>query len=323
MSVFRMNNAILRSCAMYSAIHLRNCKNSTGIFPAPVYFLQKCYQTSSTRDVSNLIDINLNEDFDFESESPYSNFDFESISDGDAEKLRAFKVLQLEVDLMRQQGEKVPIHLNGKRWKDLLNTPSECRPKYLQNLWMIEMKVKHEKEEAKKRYEVYLELKAKKKEAGPKRATTSSPIEYSLTGTSLFHRVYETTIHRFYHYKLLQAEWFGPKVIVDCSYESYMNPRNLNYCVKQMIAMWTENRENYNPYDIVFCNVDKEGTLWHKFFQRMSAIDDIDCPVHFTNKHYLDIFPRNKLVYLTPDSLETLHEFNPDDIYIIGKGLVL
>lgn len=321
MSVVRMNNFV-RSCLLCSAIRLRNCKNRISIFPTSVHFFPKRYQ-SLTRDISDSINANLNEDFDYDTESPYSNIDFEAISNGDANKLKVLKMLQLEIDLMRQQGEKVPIRLNTKRWVELLDLSKEDRVSYLKHLWLVEIKTKHIKEKAKKRSESYLEFKAKQAEVSPIFVTTSSPMEYSLTKTSLFHRIYDATIHRLYNYKLLQAEWFGPKLLVDCSYEPFMNIKNLSNCVKQMVLMWSDNRDNGNPFDLIFCNVDKEGALWQKFTTRIPMIDDKDSPVHFTTDHYLELFPKKQLVYLTPHCKEVLEKFDPDDIYIIGNSLIL
>lgn len=41
----------------------------------------------------------------------------------------------------------------------------------------------------------------------------------------------------------------------------------------------------------------------------------------FTAKSYLDIFPQDRLVYLTPDAKDSIQTYNHDDIYIIGAFL--
>lgn len=42
---------------------------------------------------------------------------------------------------------------------------------------------------------------------------------------------------------------------------------------------------------------------------------------HFLTSSYMDVFPRNRLVYLSPDAKESLKTYNHDDIYIVGAYL--
>ena len=35
-------------------------------------------------------------------------------------------------------------------------------------------------------------------------------------------------------------------------------------------------------------------------------------------QNHLDLFPAERMVYLSPDSNNDLQKFNPDDIYVIG-----
>jgi ribonuclease P protein 1 len=45
---------------------------------------------------------------------------------------------------------------------------------------------------------------------------------------------------------------------------------------------------------------------------------DSDFPINITEKSYLDLFPKENIVYLTPHCREELREFDHDAIYIIG-----
>ena len=46
--------------------------------------------------------------------------------------------------------------------------------------------------------------------------------------------------------------------------------------------------------------------------------EGVNFPVEITTKSHLDLFPREKMVYLSPDSNNDLRKFNEDDIYVIG-----
>lgn len=42
------------------------------------------------------------------------------------------------------------------------------------------------------------------------------------------------------------------------------------------------------------------------------------CLIEVSRKSYLDIFPKEKIVYLSYNADQVLKEFNEDDVYIIG-----
>ena len=44
-----------------------------------------------------------------------------------------------------------------------------------------------------------------------------------------------------------------------------------------------------------------------------------DPPANLTSESHLDLFPKERLVYLSPDSTNELSTLNPDDIYVLGK----
>lgn len=318
--MFRMNSIVRQFCTMCSAACLRNGPTYSIASPFAAYNHAKRFKSFSAGDTpksSDSIDI-TDDSFDYESESPYSNVDFVALSEGDAEKLKALRVLELEIDLLRQQGEQVPSCLSAKRWKDLLTFDNASqRHKYLHHLWVVEMKHKHRREKSATKAQQYQEYRAQLTD--PIAKTTASPLVYRLGETTIFHRLRDSTMNQFFNYQLLMAEWFGPKILVDCSYDQFMQLKNVQSCVKQMLIMWSDNRETTNPYDLIYCNVDPEGSLWQKFIERMPALNDADSPVHFTRRHYLEMFPREKLVYLTPHCSEVLHQYSHDDIYIIGK----
>ena len=80
------------------------------------------------------------------------------------------------------------------------------------------------------------------------------------------------------------------------------------------------NREARTPFALYFTGVSPE--VQEIMIDQLS----LDCegnsfPVEITDKHQLDIFPSEKLVYLSPDSRNDLYEYNEDDIYVIG-GIV-
>lgn len=55
-----------------------------------------------------------------------------------------------------------------------------------------------------------------------------------------------------------------------------------------------------------------------KLEKSLPTMHNPDFPMNITEKTYTEIFPREKLVYLTPHCREELKVYSEDDIYIIG-----
>ena len=102
-----------------------------------------------------------------------------------------------------------------------------------------------------------------------------------------------------------------------------MNGRETKSLINsELPATIRHNRECPQPMKLHFTNypehkMDRYKTNIFKQMLESSALN----PEKLTTKSYLDLFPRKRLVYLSPDSKEVLWKYNPDDVYIIG-GLV-
>lgn len=246
------------------------------------------------------------------SAKPFDNIDYDSITGGDEEKLSQLKRLILEIDLLYEGGEQVPSRLNVEQWQNLLQLSSRSsRMKHLKFLFLIEKKkenrVVRKLEKRAERLELYENL--------PK----NDHIEYGLLRNSMFHRIYEKQINFLYNYRLCQAMLFGQEILIDCSYDGHMSLKEKTNCAKQLLLMWSYNRVHKDPFNIIFCNVNKEETVFKHLSKTIPTIDEPTFPFNYTHKSYLELYPKNKLVYLTPHCNEELKEYNHDDVYIIGN----
>lgn len=182
--------------------------------------------------------------------------------------------------------------------------------KYLAYLWRNEKSMENVK--AKK------ELKKAEWLAKQKEEQDSDEMKYGLSQNSLFLRIYDTTINRFYNGKLIQNMMFEPKIVFDCSYENDMNQREIHNCAKQMNLAFAKNRIHINPLCLYFCNFNIDGLLKQCLHQNIPTLLNDDFPVTITSQSYLDMFPKDQLVYLTPHCRIDLTEYDPDMVYIIG-----
>lgn len=111
---------------------------------------------------------------------------------------------------------------------------------------------------------------------------------------------------------------FGQKLILDCSYDQHMTEREAINAAKQLMFCFSENRLHDDPFDLYFCNANLNGTTMKYLKKHIPTMLDSSFPMNVHPESYLDIFPKERLVYLTPHCRTELTEYSHDDVYIIG-----
>lgn len=257
-------------------------------------------------------------------ETTPEEIDYARIANGDPELEHKLRIIAIETEVLRQEGRLVPdtSFLKDEHWKELLNLPSRSgRTKYLQ--FLFKLCKKKESESAKKVEKQLAYEKAKsEKQAREKDETFEDFVHtYDLSHNSIFLRFRDTTINHMYNNRLVQAIQFGQKLVIDCGYEQNMTKReNLN-TAKQLMLLFADNRVHIDPFDLHFCNINPEGPLFQHLLKHIPTLLDKSFPINVHENSYTDLFPKEKLVYLTPHCQEVLHDYNHDDVYIVG-GIV-
>ncbi|KAK4875793.1 hypothetical protein RN001_012215 [Aquatica leii] len=224
------------------------------------------------------------------------------------------KVLILEADVLRQEGKGIPSNafLKPDHWRELLRLPSKSgRRKYLEYLFKLEKK----KENRLKKKE---EKRAAWDESQKPIRDSADAHNYELGGNNILLRIYETTMNQMYNNRLIQAMQFGQKLVVDCGFYNEMTTRENTNCAKQLMLLFAENRMNDEPFDLHYCNISKESELMKRLHKSIRTMYEPWFPLNLHEKSYLDLVPKDKLVYLTPHCRDVLKEFSHDDVYILG-----
>ena len=146
-------------------------------------------------------------------------------------------------------------------------------------------------------------------------------MHYGLNHNTIFHRIYKTTISQSLNKKLITAMMFGEKIVIDCGFESHMAYKEISSCAKQLMFSFVANRASKSPFDMHLCNLDPKGELKRRLLSFFPTMDEAGYPLNATSQSYLELFPKEKLVYLTPHTSNVMQSYNPDDVYIIG-GIV-
>lgn len=119
-----------------------------------------------------------------------------------------------------------------------------------------------------------------------------------------------------YGYKLVNEKNL-PQIVFDFRYADNVNK------IETIISMETQfndivssNQTSKNPFILNYCNYNKDSEF-HKKYQSIAALDAN--LVFETDKNYMDIFPKEKLIYLSRDAKPKMEKFDPNKIYIIGS----
>lgn len=162
--------------------------------------------------------------------------------------------------------------------------------------------------------------------------------KYELQYNSLFLRIYDTKINSFYNKKLIEALQFGQKIVIDCGYDQDMTGRENKNCAKQLMLVFAENRMHsgegeirslnmllllsvIDPFDIHYANYNKESEIATGLLKYIPTLYDSDFPTSIHENSYLDVFPKEKLIYLTPHCRQEMETFDHEAVYIVG-GIV-
>lgn len=109
-----------------------------------------------------------------------------------------------------------------------------------------------------------------------------------------------------------------PKIIFDCSFSSGMTYRENQEAAKQLTLCFGLNRSHRLPYVLHYCGMNFGSLLWKNIERHIPTITKKPLPLKIHEEDVLDVFPHEKIVFLTPDSPNVLTEYNPDDHYVIS-----
>lgn len=231
------------------------------------------------------------------------------------ENKKLYDILQLEIEVLRSNAELVPEKIKADDWLMLFTKKSKTqRKKFLQFLYKAEKT--HENLKAKKEKE--REIREAKWQEKCAEAEKTGEIRYGLFQNSLFLRIYTKTMQDWYNARLIRNMMFEPKIVFDCDYEQHMTPSEIHNCAKQLTMAFAHNRVHDGSLCIYYCNLKKDGLLKQYFHRNMPNLMDDDFPAIITSQSYLELFPKDQLVYLTPHCRTDLTEYDPDMTYIIG-----
>ncbi|NXY74067.1 TM10C methyltransferase, partial [Glareola pratincola] len=210
------------------------------------------------------------------------------------------------LEMWRLAGRSVPENISEEQLKTFMECPSKsAKKKYLKYLHLKELYKKNDKRKMDEKRE-------RKLEAQKEASETDETKKNSLVC------LWANAMDKAYSWRAAQAMIFGQPLVFDMSYEKDMSVREVANAVRQIVFSEGCNRRSVDPFHVHFCNL-KDDSLYHKEFIKhyRGAWDKLLITV--TDRCYTDIFPKDKLVYLTADSPKVMKTFDHDKIYIVGS----
>lgn len=145
-----------------------------------------------------------------------------------------------------------------------------------------------------------------------------SGLKYGLMHNSLFVRIYDQSLDNFLNYSLAISSMFEPNIVFDCGYDDVMLENEISNCAKQIMYSFVLNRMHNHPAKLYLCNASRHNRVIQFLHNLIPNLYEESFPLETTSESYLDMFDRNKLVYLTPHCRTEMTFYNPNKIYIIG-----
>ncbi|KAM4888689.1 tRNA methyltransferase 10 homolog C isoform 2-T5 [Thomomys bottae] len=213
------------------------------------------------------------------------------------------------IEMWRLLGKEVPEQITEEDLKTIMECPSKTsKRKYLKYLYI--------KEKQKNSRKIRKEVKAVAREEAkkPKLLETTEEKQRNF----LFLRLWDRYMNNALDWKGAQAMQFGQPLVFDMAYDTYMNSRELKNAVSQLLESEGCNRRNIDPFHIYFCNLKMDSTYYGELLRCYKKKWD-KLFLTATEKSYVDIFPKDSIIYLTSDSPNVMTTFEHDKVYVIGS----
>ncbi|XP_060092998.1 tRNA methyltransferase 10 homolog B [Heteronotia binoei] len=119
--------------------------------------------------------------------------------------------------------------------------------------------------------------------------------------------------------RLLGAKKTGPRLCVDLSMTTHMTTKEISRLAAQIRRLYGSNKKSQKPFWLYLTGFVQNSPIAEECLRMNDGFSSYLIDV--TPESYLDLFPLETIVYLTPDAEKALEEVDPHKVYILG-GLV-
>lgn len=236
----------------------------------------------------------------------------------DEEKRNRIAVFLMHHEMLRQEGAWVPYQLNNGQLREI-GSKRQTKSTSLKYIEFLEEKDHTKRRELIKKRAMATSGVMVKKQRGEEKKEAQKHIYYGLGGNVIHLRLTKQTENHHYNWKAVSALANSTPLVIDFSYFAQMDSKRhiKSLIYNEIVNAYTFNRTARSPYALHLTNVtpEMEQMLDQAF---MTSVRAADFPITVTGEDHLELFDKDRLVYLSPDSRNDLKRVSDDDIYVIG-----
>lgn len=226
------------------------------------------------------------------------------------EKLRN-NAIKIEYEFLRYEFQAAPNFMSDEMWERLLNEKTEANRRRLYKFFFLRENFKRKKVRKQAEGAKFRSLKKSQELA----AAEEEPDEHFPARFSLNRKIDDALMKKDHRLHLDYAFRFGQPLVFDLGQEYEMNISESSSFVKQMREVYTLNRAQWEPFNIHLCNYNAESQGMKDL---VHGVNSTGYMWEVTENCFTSLFPRERLVYLSPDAPEVAEDWRHDDVYIVG-----
>jgi hypothetical protein len=249
---------------------------------------------------------------------------FESIVKDEAEREKLIQALA-EYELNKYDTGRVPSTLTLAEMRQLIDLqPHQVIQRtqmliyfYKRELGKLRDRQRREQNKRVTAERLAVRYQATQRSTGLEFLDDGTPVYGKWRNTMFLHKS-EKSLRSLYESRAAQAALFGRKIVFDFGFEHEMERRELTNLGLQMSLAFADNTRSRDPFDLWFCNFKKNTSTERVMLNNIGHIYEPNSLINVTEKSYLDLFDRRKLIYLSPHATKVLREIPSDAIFVIG-----
>ena len=216
---------------------------------------------------------------------------------------------------MRLRGDPVINEINLKEVQGIIKSHSLNNLKHYLD-YLTQKSTKRLKDVRLKRHRALRHIYGK--EFKQEKKASCNHLVYGLGENNIFLRINQKSMKRHHDWMAWREHVLGQPLVIDFSYLKHITSQKTikSILIREAAHALKYNREAVTPFALHFTGLTEE--MRSIMTEGVHVDDDQFLPVEITDKSQLELFPREKLVYLSPDSKNDLRSFSEDDIYVIG-----